>query len=413
MKGMNMNRRVVITGMGAVTPLGNTAADFWTGIREGKNGIDTITHFDVSVQKAIMGAEVKDFTYEDFREGKRMDRSSQFGVTAAKEAMKDSGLVSGENIHPYRLGVLAGTGIGGIMTLETEVTKAVDKGVGRVSALLVPMVIPNILAGNVAIALQAKGSCLGMVTACAAGTHGIGEAYRAIRHGYLDAVVAGAAEAAFAPVCFAGFANMTALSTRTDRNRCSTPFDKERDGFVMGEGAGMLVLEELEHALARGAQIYGEIAGYGTTCDAYHLTSPSPEGEGAAEAMKMAIRDAGLNPEDVDYINAHGTGTPYNDLFETRAVKTVFGADTKVPISSTKSMTGHLLGAAGAIEAIVCLKAINDGFLPATINYQVPDEELDLDYVPNQGREAEVSVVLSNSLGFGGHNGTLLFKKYR
>lgn len=408
-----MNRRVVITGMGAITPLGNTAADFWTGIREGKNGIDTITHFDVSVQKAIMGAEVKDFTYEDFREGKRMDRSSQFGVTAAKEAMKDSGLVSGENIHPYRLGVLAGTGIGGIMTLETEVTKAVDKGVGRVSALLVPMVIPNILAGNVAIALQAKGSCLGMVTACAAGTHGIGEAYRAIRHGYLDAVVAGAAEAAFAPVCFAGFANMTALSTRTDRNRCSTPFDKERDGFVMGEGAGMLVLEELEHALARGAQIYGEIAGYGTTCDAYHLTSPSPEGEGAAEAMKMAIRDAGLNPEDVDYINAHGTGTPYNDLFETRAVKTVFGADTKVPISSTKSMTGHLLGAAGAIEAIVCLKAINDGFLPATINYQVPDEELDLDYVPNQGREAEVSVVLSNSLGFGGHNGTLLFKKYR
>ena len=408
-----MNRRVVITGMGAVTPLGNTAADFWAGIREGKNGIDTITHFDISVQKAIMGAEVKDFTYEDFREGKRMDRSSQFGVTAAKEAMKDSGLVSGENIHPYRLGVLAGTGIGGIMTLETEVTKAVDKGVGRVSALLVPMVIPNILAGNVAIALQAKGSCLGMVTACAAGTHGIGEAYRAIRHGYLDAVVAGAAEAAFAPVCFAGFANMTALSTRTDRNRCSTPFDKERDGFVMGEGAGMLVLEELEHALDRGAQIYGEIGGYGTTCDAYHLTSPSPEGEGAAEAMKMAIRDAGLNPEDVDYINAHGTGTPYNDLFETRAVKTVFGSDTKVPISSTKSMTGHLLGAAGAIEAIVCLKAINDGFLPATINYQIPDEELDLDYVPNQGREAEVNVVLSNSLGFGGHNGTLLFKKYR
>jgi 3-oxoacyl-[acyl-carrier-protein] synthase II len=413
MKGMNMNRRVVITGMGAVTPLGNTAAEFWAGIREGKNGIDTITHFDISLQKAIMGGEVKDFTYEDFREGKRMDRSSQFGVTAAKEAMKDSGLVSGENIHPYRLGVLAGTGIGGIMTLESEVTKAVDKGVGRVSALLVPMVIPDILAGNVAIALQAKGSCLGMVTACAAGTHGIGEAYRAIRHGYLDAIVAGAAEAAFAPVCFAGFANMTALSTRTDRNRCSTPFDKERDGFVMGEGAGMLVLEELEHALARGAKIYGEIAGYGTTCDAYHLTSPSPEGEGAAEAMKMAIRDAGLNPEDVDYINAHGTGTPYNDLFETRAVKTVFGSDTKVPISSTKSMTGHLLGAAGAIEAIVCLKAINDGFLPATINYQIPDEELDLDYVPNQGREAEVNVVLSNSLGFGGHNGTLLFKKYR
>lgn len=407
-----MNKRVVVTGMGAVTPVGNTANDFWAGIKEGKNGIDLITLLDTSVQKAIMGGEVKDFAYEDYREGKRMDRSSQFGVTAAKEAMLDSGLVSGENIEATRLGVIAGTGIGGIMTLEGETIKAYEKGMSRVSALLVPMVIPNILAGNVAIALQAKGSCLGMVTACAAGTHGIGEAYRTIKHGYADAIIAGAAEAAFAPVCFSGFANMTALSTRTDKDRCSTPFDKERDGFVMGEGAGMLILEELEHALARGAKIYGEIVGYGTTCDAYHLTSPAPTGEGAAASMQMAIDDAGIQPEQVDYINAHGTGTPYNDLFETRAVKAVFGAQTKVPISSTKSMTGHLLGAAGAIEAIVCLKAINDGFIPPTINYKVPDEELDLDYVPNQGRELKVDYALSNSLGFGGHNGTLLFKKY-
>lgn len=407
-----MNRRVVVTGMGAVTPLGNTANDFWAGIKEGKNGIDVITQMDISDQKAIMGGEVKDFAYEDYREGKRMDRSSQFGVTAAKEAMLDSGLVSGENIEATRLGVIAGTGIGGITTLENETKKAYAKGMSRVSALLVPMVIPNILAGNVAIALQAKASCLGIVTACAAGTHSIGEAYRSIKHGYTDAMIAGAAEAAFAPVCFSGFANMTALSTRTDKDRCSTPFDKERDGFVMGEGAGMLILEELEHALARGAKIYGEIAGYGTTCDAYHLTMPSPTGEGASGSMRMAIDDAGIAPEQVDYINAHGTGTPYNDLFETRAVKTVFGENTKVPMSSTKSMTGHLLGAAGAIEAIVCLKAINDGFVPATINYKIPDEELDLDYVPNQGREMTVDYALSNSLGFGGHNGTLIFKKY-
>jgi 3-oxoacyl-[acyl-carrier-protein] synthase II len=405
-------KRVVITGIGAVTPLGNNADDFWEGIKEGRNGIDLITLIDISVQKSIMGGEVKDFVYEDYREAKRMDRSSQFGVAAAKEAMLDSGLVSGENVDPYRFGVIAGTGIGGIMTLENETKKAYEKGVARVSALLVPMVIPNILAGNVAIAVQAKGSCLGMVTACAAGTHGIGEAYRTIKHGYADAIIAGAAEAAFAPVCFSGFANMTALSTRTDKDRCSTPFDKERDGFVMGEGAGMLILEELEHALARGAKIYGEIAGYGTTCDAYHLTSPSPTGEGAAGSMQMAIDDAAIMPDKIDYINAHGTGTPYNDLFETRAIKIVFGEDTKVAISSTKSMTGHLLGAAGAIEAIICLKSINEGFVPPTINYKIPDEELDLDYIPNIGREKKVDYALSNSLGFGGHNGTLIFKKY-
>lgn len=408
-----MDKRVVITGMGAITPVGNNINEFWEGIKAGKNGIDLITHFDISEQKAIMGGEVRDFEYFDKKAGKRLDRSSQLGLTAAKEAVEDSGLISGENIDPYRFGVVAGTGIGGIMTLEKEAQKAHEKGVSRVSALLVPMVIPNILAGNVSIAFGTKGTCIGLVTACAAGTHGIGEAYRSIKHGYADAMIAGGAEAAFAPVCFSGFANMTALSTRTDKNRCSTPFDKERDGFVMGEGAGFMILEELEHALARGAKIYGEIAGYGTTCDAYHITSPSPTGEGAAAAMQMALDEAGIAPAQVDYINAHGTGTPYNDLFETLAIKTVFGADAyNVPISSTKSMTGHLLGAAGAIEAVVCVKAINDGVVPPTINLEVPDEELDLDYVPGSAREKEVQYAMSNSLGFGGHNGTILIKKY-
>lgn len=408
-----MSKRVVITGMGAITPVGNTVEEFWDGIKNGKNGIDVITHFDVAPQKAIMGGEVKGFEYPDKKAGKRLDRSSQLGLTAAKEAMEDSGLVCGENIPEDRIGVIAGTGIGGIMTLEKEAAKAAEKGVGRVSALLVPMVIPNILAGNVAIEFGAKGTCLGMVTACAAGTHGIGEAFRTIKHGYADAMIAGGAEAAFAPVCFAGFANMTALSTRTDKDRCSTPFDKERDGFVMGEGAGFLVLEELEHALNRGARIYGEVAGYGTTCDAYHITSPAPTGEGAARAMTMAIEEAGITPKEIGYINAHGTGTPYNDLFETLAIKTTFGEEAyQVPVSSTKSMTGHLLGAAGAIEAIISVKAINDSLMPPTINLEVKDEELDLDYIPNVAREKELNYTLSNSLGFGGHNGTLVFKKY-
>ena len=407
-----MERRVVITGIGAVTPIGNTATEFWEGIKEGKNGIREITHFDASGLKARMGAEVKDFEYENKRDAKRMDRSSQLGVTAALEAAKDSGIASGENVDPRRFGVIAGTGIGGIMTLEDEVRKAKEKGLTRVSALLVPMVIPNLLAGNIAIALQAKASCLGMVTACAAGTHSIGEAYRQIKHGYADVIVAGGAEAAFAQACFSGFVNMTALSSRLDPDRCSTPFDKERDGFVMGEGAGFFILEDLERAVGRGVKIYGEIAGYGTTCDAYHLTSPDPSGESAAMAMKMAIEDAGIGPEQVDYINAHGTGTPYNDLFETKAVKMVFGDDAKVPVSSTKSMTGHLLGAAGAIEAIICVKSMEDSFVPATINLKVPDPELDLDYVPNKGRTKELTYVMSNSFGFGGHNGTLVIKKY-
>jgi 3-oxoacyl-[acyl-carrier-protein] synthase II len=408
-----MDKRVVITGMGAVTPVGNDVESFWDGIKSGKNGIDFITHFDTTDQKCKVGGEVKDFEFYDKKEGRRFDRFSQFGVTAAMEAMSDSGLESGVNIAADRLNVLVGSGIGGIMTLEKEVTKAVEKGVSRVSPILVPVVIGNILAGNIAINQKAQGSCLGLVTACATGTHAIGEAYRTIKHGYADAVIAGAGEASFAPVCFSGFANMTALSTRNEINRSSTPFDKERDGFVMGEGAGIVVLEELQHALDRGAKIYGEVVGYGTTCDAYHITSPEPSGEGAASSMRMAIADAGIKPEEISYINAHGTGTPYNDLFETRAIKSTFGdAAYKIPVSSTKSMTGHLLGAAGVIEAIICIKAINDSFVPPTINYKVPDEELDLDYVPNVGRSKELEYCLSNSLGFGGHNGTIIIKKW-
>ena len=299
------------------------------------------------------------------------------------------------------------------MTLENEVQKAMEKGITRVSPFLVTSVIGNILAGNIAIACQATGSCLGIVTACATGTHAIGESFRAIKHGYIDAVIAGASEAPFAPVCFSGFANMTALSSREDPDRCSTPFDKERDGFVMGEGSGIVIMEEYEHAIARGAKIYAEVVGYGTTCDAYHVTMPSPEGTGAAKAMQMAIETAGIRPEEVSYINAHGTGTPYNDLFETRAIKKVFGdAAYKIPVSSTKSMTGHMLGAAGSAEAIVCIKAMQDGIIPPTINIKVPDEELDLDYVPDVARTQELTYTMSNSLGFGGHNGCLLLKRF-
>ncbi|HWQ78803.1 MAG TPA: beta-ketoacyl-ACP synthase II [Anaerovoracaceae bacterium] len=408
-----MERRVVITGMGAVTPLGNNAKDFWEGIKAGKNGIARITHFDPEVQKAKNGAEVRDFVFYDKKEAKRSDLYSQYGVTAALEAMEDSGLISGENIDPDRLSVLVGSGIGGIMTLEEEVRKATEKGtVARVSPFLVTSVIGNILAGNIAIACQAMGSCIGIVTACATGTQAIGEAFRSIQHGYTDAVIAGASEAPFAPVCFSGFANMTALSTREDPDRCSTPFDKERDGFVMGEGSGVVILEEYERAVARGARIYAEVVGYGSTCDAHHITMPAPDGAGAAKAMEQAIAVAGISPEEVSYINAHGTSTPYNDLFETRAIKKVFGdAAYKIPVSSTKSMIGHLLGAAGVVEAIICVNALVDGVIPPTINYKVPDEELDLDYVPNTARKQELTYAMSNSFGFGGHNGVILLKR--
>ncbi len=408
-----MSKRVVITGIGAVTPVGNDTETFWNNIRNGVHGIAEITHFDVTPHKVKMGAEVKNFEYPDKRAAKRLDLHGQFGLVAAKEAVEQSGIVSGENVDPYRFGVIAGTGIGGISTIEKETAKVEHKSVKYVSALLVPMVIPNILAGNLSIEFDAKGSSFGLTTACAAGTHSIGEAYRNIKDGYQDVILAGSAEAPFANTCFAGFANMTAMTTRTDPDRASTPFDAERDGFVMGEGAAFLVLEELEHALNRGANIIAEVAGYGSTSDAYHITSPSPEGEGAAKAMEFAIESAGITPDQISYINAHGTGTPYNDLFETRAVKKVFGEDTKVPMSSTKSMTGHLLGAAGSIEAVICVKALTDNFVPPTIGIKVEDPELDLDYVKDVGREMEVNYTISNSLGFGGHNGSLILKKYK
>lgn len=409
-----MNRRVVITGIGAVTPLGNNAAAFWEGIKEGKNGIGPITHFDTTDFKVKLAAEVKDFSLGDWMEKKeerRMDRFCQMGMAAAIEAYQDSGLEG--HIDAHRLAVMTGSGIGGLSTIENEQTKLLDRGPRRVSPLMIPMIIGNILAGNIAIRFGAKGLCHSLVTACATGTHCLGEAYYMIRDGRADAIFAGAAEATITPLGVAGFTNMTALSTKEDPQRASIPFDKERDGFVMGEGAGMLILEDLEHAKARGAHIYAEVVGYGSTCDAHHITSPDPTGEGDANAMIMAMEEAGITPKDLSYINAHGTSTPYNDLYETVAIKRALGDEAKnVPISSTKSMTGHMLGAAGAVEAIICARALQEGFIPATINYQVPDEELDLDYVPNQGRKAELTYALSNSLGFGGHNGAIILKKW-
>ena len=411
-----MSHRVVITGIGTVTPLGHTAEETWQGIKDGKNGIDKITSFDTEAlggHKCIMGGEVKDFVFPDKRAAKRLDKTSQFSIVAAGEALQQAGIVSGENVKPERFGIMAASGIGGIETLEQQITKAAlrDK-VRSVSALMIPMSIINLVAGNLAIEFQAKGSCLGIVTACASGTHAIGEAFRNVKHGYSDVMLAGGAEAAFAPICFSGFENMTATTTRTDKDRCSTPFDKERDGFVMGEGAAYFVMESLEHAEARGAEILGEVVGYGSTCDAYHITSPAPDGSGAAGAMKLALEEAAITPDSIDYINAHGTGTPLNDLYETRSMKTVFGENMTTPISSTKGNIGHLLGAAGAIEGIFCLQAMRDSFIPPTINLQVPDPELDLDYVPNQGRNAELTYSMSNNLGFGGHNGSLVLKKF-
>ena len=409
-----MERRVVVTGLVVVSPVGNNIDEMWASIKAGKHGIAPITRFDTEGHKVTLAAEVKDFDFGDRRAAKRLDIADQYALVAAREAVADSGIVSGENVDPDRFGIYGGTGIGGIATLESEVTKCIKKGnMARASALLVPMMMPNAIAGNISMEFNAKGPSFGIVSACASGTHTIGEAYRNIKHGYNDVIMAGGAESVLAPVSFSGFANMTAMNTTTDTDRASIPFDVDRNGFILGEGAGFLILEELEHAKARGAKIYGEIAGYGATSDAYHITSPDPEGKGAAKAIQMALDDAGIKPEDVDYINAHGTGTPYNDAFETIAIKKVFGDDTKVPVSSTKSMTGHLLGAAGGLEAVICAKAIVEGFIPPTVGLQNQDPELDLDYVPNTGREADLEYVLSNSLGFGGHNGTLLMKKYR
>ena len=410
-----MERRVVITGLGAITPIGNNTEEFWKGIKAGKCGIDEITHFDTTNFKVKLAAEVKGYNPEEYfdrKAAKRLDTFSQFAIIAAKEAWEDSKLDK-ETENMERVGVIVGSGIGGLETMEKEMANIHEKGPDRVSPMFIPMNIANMAAGNVAIELGAKGESISMVTACASGTHCIGESFRMIKNGYQDIVIAGGTEAAITPIGIAGFTNIKALSQATDKNRASIPFDKERSGFVMGEGAGILVLEELEHAKARNAKIYAEIVGYGATSDAYHITSPAPEGEGGARAMKIAMEEANAKPEEITYINAHGTSTHLNDSCETAAVKTALGeASKKVMVSSTKGNTGHLLGAAGGVEAVVCAKAVEEGFVPATINYKVPDEECDLDIVPNEGRKVEVKYAMSNSLGFGGHNASILLKKY-
>lgn len=410
-----MERRVVITGLGAIAPIGNNVEEFWEGLKSNKCGIDKITGFDTENYKVKLAGEVKGFNPEEYfdkRSSKRLDRFSQFAIVASKEAMKDSGITP-ENTDMTKVGVIISSGIGGLSTIERENANLIQKGSDRVSPMYIPMCIGNMAAGNVTIELGAKGESVSMVTACASGTHSIGEAYRIIKHGYEDVIFAGGTEASITPTGIAGFTNIKALSQETDPNRASIPFDKERNGFVMGEGAGILVLEDLEHAKARNAKIYAEIVGYGATSDSYHITSPLPDGEGAARAMKRAIEDANIKPEDITYINAHGTSTHLNDAGETSAIKLAFkDASKKVMVSSTKGNTGHLLGAAGGVEAVVCIKAIEDNFVPPTINYKVPDEECDLDIVPNKGRNVEVNYAMSNSLGFGGHNSSIIFKKF-
>ncbi len=407
-----MERRVVITGLGAITPIGNNVEEFWNGIKEGKCGIDKITSFDTSNFKVKLAAEVKNYNPEDYferREAKRLDKFSQFALIASREAWKDSGLDK-EKENMERVGVILGSGIGGIKTIEDEQVKLIQKGADRVSPMYIPMGIINMATGNVAIDIGAKGESIAMVTACSSGTHCIGESFRMIKHGYQDIMLAGGTESSITPLSVAGFTNIKALSKSEDKTRASIPFDKERNGFVMGEGAGIIVLEELEHAKARGAKIYAEILGYGATSDAYHITSPAPGGEGGARAMKIAIEEAKVDPSEITYINAHGTSTHLNDASETAAIKTALGEENakKVMVSSTKGNTGHLLGAAGGIEAVICAKAIQEGFVPATINYKVPDEECDLDVVPNQGRKCKIKYAMSNSLGFGGHNSSIL-----
>lgn len=411
-----MERRVVITGIGAITPIGNNIEEFWNGIKTQKCGIDEITRLDTSDLKVKLAAEVKNFNAEehfDKRTARRMDLYSQYAVVASREALKSSGITE-ENTDMTRVGIVIGSGIGGLVTMQKDIGACETKGPDRVSPMFIPMGIANMATGNVAIDLGLKGESVAMVTACASGTHSIGESYRMIKHGYQDAVVAGGTEAPITKVGIAGFQNIKALTTTTDKNRASIPFDAERSGFVMGEGAGVVVLEELEHAKKRGAHIYAEIVGYGASSDAYHITSPSPDGEGAARAMKSAIEDAKISPENIIYINAHGTSTHLNDVGETMAIKKVLGeeASKKVLVSSTKGNTGHLLGAAGGVEAIVCIKAIEENYVPATINYKVEDPECDLDIVPNVGRNVNVEYAMSNSLGFGGHNASIIFKKY-
>ena len=411
-----MKRRVVITGLGAITPIGNNIDSFWEGIKLGKNGIDEISLFNAENLKVKMAAEVKDFDPSNFidkKEAKRMDRYTQFAVIAAEESIKDSNL-DFNTLNRERIGVMFGSGIGGLCTIESQIRTLVAKGPNRVSPLTIPMAISNIASGTIAIKHGILGSTLSLTSACATSTHCIGEAYRSIKDGYLDRAIVGGAEASINEFGVAGFQALTALSKSDDPNRASIPFDKDRNGFVMGEGAGALILEELESAIKRGAKIYGEVVGYGTTCDAYHITSPSLDGDGAYRAMRDAMNDANINNNEIGYINAHGTSTEINDKVETLAIKNAFGKSAKdVYVSSTKSMTGHLLGAAGAVEAIISIKALEDGFIPANINYVNPDEECDLNLVKNQGINKEIEYAMSNSLGFGGHNGTVIFKKWR
>ena len=411
-----MKRRVVVTGMGAITPIGNDVESFWNHVKEGKVGIDYITRFDTTEYKVKVAAEVKNFVaknYMDFRSAKRMELFSQYAVAAALEAMKDAGLEM-EKEDPFRVGVIVGSGVGSLQCAENAEQKILEKGPSRVEPLMVPKMITNMAAGNISIMTGARGKCTNVVTACATGTHSIGDAFRAIQYGDADVMFAGGTEGAICPMGVASFTSLTALTTSTDPLRASIPFDKERSGFVMGEGAGVVILEELEHAKARGARIMAEVVGYGATADAYHITSPIEDGSGAARAMTDAMKEAGISPEDVDYINAHGTSTHHNDLFETRAIKAAFGdAAYNLKVNSTKSMIGHLLGAAGGVEFIVCVKSILDGFIHQTVGTKDVEEGMDLDYVIGAPAEQEVTYAMSNSLGFGGHNGTLLIKKYQ
>ena len=411
-----MKKRVVITGIGAVTPLGNDAWSTWENAKKGISGIGIAQQVNLDKVDVKLAGEVKNFKPDDFmdrKEARRMGRFSQLAVAASKMAVEDAGIQMGENVNAERAGVWIGSGIGGLGEFEEQHKKFLEKGQRRVNPFTIPMFIPDMAAGRVSIELGAKGINNASVTACASGSNSIGDAFRALQNGYGDVMIAGGAEATITEMTIAGFSNMTALSTNPDPLTACRPFDKNRDGFIIGEGSGIVILEELEHAKARGAKIYGEIVGYGATGDAYHITSPAPEGEGAARAIKQALEDADIHPSEVDYINAHGTSTPLNDLYETKAIKEVFKEHAyQLAVSSTKSMTGHMLGAAGAVEAIFSLLSIRDGLIPPTINYETPDEELDLDYVPNIAREKHVQVAVSNSLGFGGHNASLVFRKF-
>ena len=410
-----MKTRVVVTGMGAITPIGNDVESLWQGLKDKTVGIGPITYFDTTEYKCKLAAEVKGFDpkqYMDAKAARRMEAFSQFAVAASKEALEQSG-IDMEKEDPYRVGVCVGSGIGSLQAMEKDVKKLNEKGPSRVNPLLVPLMISNMAAGNVAIQFGLKGKCFNVVTACATGTHSIGEAFRSIQYGEADVMVAGGAEASITPIGIAGFTSLTALNTTEDASRASIPFDEDRNGFVMGEGAGVVVLESLEHAKARGANILAEVVGYGATCDAFHITSPAEDGSGAARAMENAIKDAGITAEDIDYVNAHGTSTHHNDLFETKAIRLALGDHAeKVKINSTKSMIGHLLGAAGGVEFITCVKSIQDGFVHATAGLEKPGEGCDLDYTMGDGVSMNVDVAISNSLGFGGHNASLIVKKF-